>query len=169
MKFFKKLFTYSTAILLLSCSSNVFEDKIPYLLGLKYVQSNHIFGSDQFGGFGEGYTFESYKLSMTTIQQFENLQNKKLPLKSKGNEWNQYNWSNKLIDSTYNEIFSMAFNYLTAGAEIKNKIIEIKKYLGSPTIYYAFYYKPGIENISSIELFILDIKSQELNIIASDM
>ena len=99
--------------LITGCNSNVFESDIPKILGVDKVEiisSKNI--SELAGLRGKGYAIETYVLSDKTTQIFVNNASKNLPIKtSENNKWDKHDWFTGGIDTSYNEILSVVFDY----------------------------------------------------------
>jgi hypothetical protein len=148
------------AILMLGCQSSYFKDDLSNILGVKSVDIESFSSKDEFGGFGEGYTLEKYKLSKVTIDDFESIQSKRLPVKDGG--WQRYGWSRTPIDSSFKVVIFMPLSYYDGNKKLEAVLHQVKKSLESPNVYYSFYYKPDKLNPQGVQLFILDVKSKEL-------
>ena len=66
-------------ILIISCQNNFFKKDLSKILGNEDVEIEKSHSTDEFGGFGEGYTLEIYELSYKTVQTFINANSKVLP------------------------------------------------------------------------------------------
>ncbi|MET0637360.1 MAG: hypothetical protein ABWZ25_15120 [Chitinophagaceae bacterium] len=147
---------------LVGCQSNVSKNEIPGLLNVSNAEIVNSKGTDDFGGFGEGYTIEFYELSDKTISDFKNKTTKELPLKKDDTAWQKKDWSKTPIDSSYNEIFIMVLNYDGGSKEIEIELKKIKLLVEKPDVYYSFYFKPDKDSPQDIELFILDLSGRKL-------
>ena len=147
---------------LLGCQSSVFKKEVSELLNVNNAEIVNSKGTDEFGGFGEGYTIEVYELSDKTIKDFENKKTKELPVKKDDSTWQKKDWSKTPIDSSFSEIFIMGLNYSSGNKKIETELKEIKQLVEKSEVYYSFYYKPDKENPQDVQLFILDVPSRKL-------
>lgn len=153
--------------IVISCQDKIFEDQLPLILGIDNVDIKRSQNIDELGGFGEGYTFEIYKLSEKTIKSFI----KRTPKSIRYNHdstWKKKDWSKSPIDTTYNEVVAMCLNYDSGNKKLINKLNEIKKTLTQANVYYALYYRPDRYNPKDAQLFVLDINNKDLYIIESN-
>lgn len=157
---------------LFGCQSNVFKDDLPKILGVSNVEIQDSQGTDEFGGFGEGYTLEVYELSEKTVKAFINLTAKNLPdKKEEGKNWEKHDWSKTPIDTSYNGVLSLVLNYRSS-TKLENQLNDIKKLLEKPDVYYSFYYYSNEEvkeYIEDAQFFILDVQSRKLYTIESNI
>lgn len=159
--------------LLTSCKGLVFKNDLPKILGVNDVSITESQGIDEFGGFGEGYTFEIYTLSVGTLKAFIALHNKELPdKKEEGKEWQKYGWSKTPVDSVYfANVLSVVFDYKGI-AKIEERLDEIRKILKKTYVYYSFYYNANKEvkdYIEDVQFFILDIEMANMYIVECNM
>ena len=57
-------------VFIFGCQSGYFKNDLPLILDIERVEVVNFSSKDEFGGLGEGYTFEKYKLSKVTIDEF---------------------------------------------------------------------------------------------------
>lgn len=161
-------------IFLDSCSNRVFEHQIAYLLGVKNTKVEIIFTSESFGGFGEGYTLEVYKISEKTGESFIKKSSKVLPDKNlKGQNWHKSNWQKNPIKKSELKKLEIIFDY-RSNSQLTEKIDKIKNLIDKKDkhIFYAYYYKPDSENkdyIEDAELFIIDLSDKKFYALASNI
>ena len=160
-----KLLLIIPLFFLISCQSKVYKDDLPKILGVEDVKITNSQGIDEFAGFGEGYTLEIYELSESTINAFINDASKILPEKNgTAAGWLKHDWRSTPMDSSYIEIFNICLNYYSGNRKLEGLIVEIKKVLQKPDVYYSFYYKPDKDSPQDVLLFILDLQSRKLYI-----
>lgn len=148
----------------------VFKDDLSQILGVSDIEVKNSQGTDEFGGFGEGYTLEEYELSEKTVQAFINNASKTLPdKKEEGKNWQKKDWSKVPVDSSYSEILTMCLNYSSGSTKLETQLNEIKKMLEKIEVYYSFYYKPDEDNPQDAQLFILDVQSRKVYVIESNI
>lgn len=163
----KKYIAAIGLVLLFSCQSGVFKDKLPEILGISNVEIKDNHGTDEFGGFGEGYTLEIYELSESTVNSFIDRTSKILPDKKEKATWKKYDWQKTPVDSSYNEILIMSLNYSGGNKKLETELSEIKKVLEKPEVYYSFYYSPNKDNPQDAQFFVLDVQTGKLYVIES--
>lgn len=142
------------------CQSSYFKNDLSQILGVEKVDVESFSSKDEFGGFGEGYTLEKYKLSKVTIDEFQGGRSKLLPVKDGG--WQRYGWSKAPIDSSFKEVIYMPLSYYDGNKKLEIVLQQVKKSLERADVYYAFYYKSDRSNPQSVQLFVVDIRSREL-------
>ena len=143
-------------LVITSCQSTFFLDKIDEIMGVDDVEVFDRESIDVFGGFGEGYTLEVYKLSHSTIQSFLNKPSKKLPRKH-SNGWNIKDWDTSPLDNDYKEIYTLVFDYF-GNKKLTNRLKKLKNLMSGEGVYYSFYYYPDRITPIKVRFFIIDIK-----------
>jgi len=153
--------------IIINCQNRIFKDKLSLILDVNNVKIKKSLSIDEFGGFGEGYTFEVYKLSEKTIKSFIVNPSKSIRYNN-DSTWVKKDWDKAPIDTIYNEVLLMCLNYDSGSKKLTNKLLEIKKSLTRTNVYYALYYRPDKYNPQDAQLFVLDIESKNLYIIESN-
>ncbi|PWG77918.1 hypothetical protein [Pararcticibacter amylolyticus] len=160
IKMYVRIVLSALIVLISGCQSSYFKDDLPQILGVEQVDIERVSSKDDFGGFGEGYTIEKYKLKKVTIDEFYRVRSKLLPFKDGG--WQRYGWSKTPIDSLFKEVIYMPLEYYNGNKKLEPVLQHVKKALEQADVYYAFYYKPDRLNPQSVQLFVVDIQSREL-------
>lgn len=163
-KWFFTLFPF----IMIGCQTKVFKNELSQILGMDKVFIVDSNSFDEFGGFGEGYTLESYKLSKKTVQKFCKIKEKNNLYKKNDSNWNKIGWSKSPIDSIYNEISLMGLGYDNGSVWLNEELSKIKDILIKPNNYYSIFYNPNIKNPENAILFILDVEQCKLYIIESN-
>ncbi len=154
---------------ILSCQSDLYKNDLSKILGISNIEITNNQGTDEFGGFGEGYSLEVYELSENTVNSFIKQSSKKLPDKIENSvEWQKKDWSEIPADSSFNEIFIVCLNYSSGNKKLETQLNEIKTILNNGA-YYSFYFKPNKLNPQTVQLFIFDTKGKKLYIIDSSI
>jgi hypothetical protein len=151
----------------INCQNRIFKDKLSLILDIDNVKIKKSQSIDEFGGSGEGYTFEVYKLSEKTIKAFIDNPAKGIRY-NHDSTWKKKDWAKVPIDTIYNEVLLMCLNYDSGNKKLANKLVEIRKTLTQANVYYALYYKPDKYNPENAQLFVLDIEGKNLYIIESN-
>lgn len=152
---------------LFSCNTAIFKDDLSEILGIEKVEIENIEVISECCGLqGDGYFLEIYELSEKTIDAFKNRAQKTLPNRKEQNEnWQKNNWSKMPIDSAYNEIFDVCFNFLANDKKLKHQIDDLNELINHGNVYYSFYYKPNKESPQKVIFFLLDIQGHKLYVI----
>src|SRR5690606_26230503 len=98
------------------CSRYLFQDELPKILGLSHIQVVDRERIEEWGGLkGEGYVFETFILSDTTVNAIGNIENKDIPLK---NGWKQRNWRSTPIEAIDSEAVILALSYWSSNSKL---------------------------------------------------
>jgi len=144
--------------LLFRCQRAILRGDIHKVIGINSSKISLEESYDVFAGFGEGYTFEKYKLSKDEVQKFIRKQQKLLPNNAK---WKQLNWTLTPIDTSYSEIEVMVLNF-TSSKNLSRELEKMSMILKQPGNYYSFYYWPDINDPRKVQFFLLDVHENRI-------
>lgn len=163
-----KIVIYISLLVLIGCHKPIFKERIPIIFGIDNFELKVIANFDEFGGFGEGYTFEIYEVSEGGIQAFINLKVKEISQYKDDSSWKKVDWELAPADKLNEEVLIMCLNYANGNSKLKMFLTDAKKALQKEETYYSFYYKPNLENPQDVQLFIIDVRQKKLYVIESN-
>ena len=143
----------------------VFKAELPQILGIPDIEIVNEKCIEDVGIRGKGYAIGIYTLTGKTSLAFKNKTSKILPVK---NGWSKQDWSMANSDTSYREVYGVAFNYLGSKA-LNQQSKQIKQLLAKDGVFHSFYYQPDNDIPRKVYFFVYDTNDNKIYIIDSSV